>query len=167
MPSLTRGAGRPVRKSLAVFMSHHVQGNPRSPRQHNKDNVPSVAMSTYETVVERHIDGVMRFVLWRRVYYRIVSYSKQSVDVFTRLPLQLDAGCKYVADCCNCTVELMKMRKTYDTQRFCRNCRAKCRFVFSCKEGRRGLRGGRVCFRGAQATSTSSQASSSFRTLEI
>jgi hypothetical protein len=40
---------------------------------------PDIGLSTYKTVVESHVDGLIRYALWE-VSNRIVSYSKWSVD---------------------------------------------------------------------------------------
>jgi len=113
---------------------------------------------TYETVVERHLDGVMRFVLSRRARYRSVSYSRQSVDVLTRLPLQSDAACKFVARGCSCAVELNEDELRYSKRL---SQRVLCNVLFCVQLQRRAERiawSSCVCVFGkAQATSSQNE----------
>ncbi len=65
--------------------------------------MPQVVFSTYEAVVECHLDGLIRFGLWEEVLGRIVSCSRMSVDVgrlpFSSLePTQLKTQCLFASN---------------------------------------------------------------------
>lgn len=76
MPSRTRGAGRPVAGVISSDLVPPCLRQSPKPPPTEFDNSRGIVISTYETVVERHLDGIIGFVLLRRVYYRNVSYSQ-------------------------------------------------------------------------------------------
>lgn len=51
--------------------------------RHQHEKLYRIVMATYETVVKRHLGGVLRFVLSKSVYSRIVSCSNPSVHVYS------------------------------------------------------------------------------------